>query len=104
MAEWHLTFQQHGLPVSVARADGVPEVPPEGLVRYIELAYGAWTIDPPTRSLAVEAVDWPKPCDALGMVRCNGTLRYVATGWECEICGRAEVGGLGAVVVMAWTD
>jgi hypothetical protein len=115
MAAWHLIFQEGDLPISVGRADGRVEEPPAGLTRYVELAHGAWSRDPAIRPLAVEAVEWPRLCH-VARTDCHGTLHYVEhitgdqyasdtgeilhpAGWQCDRCGRAEVGGLSA-----WTS
>ena len=112
---WHLTFQQDDLPTSMARADRVPAEPPAGLIAYVELAHGAWTLSPASSPLGIEAIEWPRRCNWIGVTDCPGTLVYVSSigadtyrsasgeiidpaGWECDTCGRAEVGGLGAVV------
>lgn len=48
MAMWHLIFQGVNKPISVRRADDMLELPPEGIVRYVEIEYGAWTVEPAT--------------------------------------------------------
>ena len=78
MSEWHLTFQEDGLPISIARADGAREWPPDGVAEYIELAHGAWTLEPATQPVGVMRVDWPKLCEPEGILGCPGTMRYVA--------------------------
>lgn len=121
MTRWHLTFQNDGLPVAVSRDDGSREMPPPGVVRYIELAHGAWTLEPATKPLAIEVVEWPKPCVVGLWTRCPGTMSYVEhvkdstfmsetgqtvnpPGWRCDTCGFEESGGLGAIVVAEWEE
>jgi hypothetical protein len=53
MSTWLLTFQEDGLPIAVRRDDGVSERPPPGLVGYVELAHGAWTLEPATKPLGI---------------------------------------------------
>ena len=110
MSMWHLTFQDDGLPIAVSRADGSKEVPPPGLVRYIELARGAWTLEPATKPLGLEGVEWPKPCVWTAVTGCAGTMSYVEhvkqpivmaetgeithpPGWQCDTCGSDDVNG-----------
>jgi len=121
MATWHLIYQQGDLPTSVVRADGVSEVPPAGLIRYLELADGRggpWTTEPATDPLAIEAVEWPHPCVWAEVTGCTGTMVFVEhinelivmngepchpSGWQCELCGKNEVGGF-AVLTSEWQD
>lgn len=110
MATWHLIFQRDELPISLVRADGVRETPPPGLIRYVELARGAWTLEPATAPSGIEAVEWPRPC----VWNCGGTMAYVEhvakpvfmgesgqssypSGWQCDTCKCEEVGGFSAL-------
>ena len=87
------------------------EGPPAGLVRYFELAHGAWTMLPATRPIATEVVDWPQRCSRPG---CPGQMNYVEHlsspaftvetgettyphGWKCDTCG-LEAGGGGCAL------
>ena len=76
MITWHLIFQEDQLPISVGRADGVHRTPPPGLVRYIELAHGAWALEPATKPLGMEGVEWPKPCVGTDVTSCAGAMSY----------------------------
>jgi hypothetical protein len=118
MTEWHLTFQEGDLPISIARSDGAREMPPNGVINYVELAHGRWTLEPASRPVGVLVVEWPKRCDPEGWIGCDGTMEFVAhvrddniyedgeqvhpAGWQCLVCSRAEVGGLSAVVFDSW--
>jgi hypothetical protein len=115
MATWHLIYPRDHRPISVARADGVAEPPPDGLMRYVELARGPWTLEAPVGDPAgTEAVDWPRACVLRTITRCGGLMDYLARvpkpivmagervhphGWVCAVCGCQEVGGLGAHLV-----
>ncbi len=107
---WHLIFQQDELPISVVRFDGVREAPPAGLLRYVELAHGAWTLEPATKPLGVEGVEWPRPCVWGTVTGCRGAMTYVEhvtsavmmaetgetlhpAGWQCKTCGAEDVNG-----------
>ena len=120
MSMWLLTFQDDGLPIAVGRNDGVKEVPPPGLVRYIELARGAWTLEPATKPLGVEGVEWPKPCVWRAVTGCAGAMLYVEhvkkpiilaktgeitypAGWQCDTCGSEEVDGF-STLTREWRD
>jgi hypothetical protein len=108
MPRWRLVYQDDNLPLSVSREDGNTDGPPSGLVRYFEIAHGAWTMLPATRPIARGAVDWPQSCPRTG---CPGSLEYVEHlsfpafmvetgetiyphGWKCDTCG-LETGGAG---------
>jgi hypothetical protein len=116
MAMWHLTFQLGKQPISVRRADGVSEMPPTGLIRYVEIEYGAWTLDVATHPVGIEGVEWPKPCVAREATGCDGLMEYVEhvlapvtmaqtgerkwpAGWVCRKCGCQEVYGFSVVTI-----
>jgi hypothetical protein len=116
MASWHLIHQNGDLPVSVGRDDGVSETPPAGLIRYIEMAYGAWTLEPATDPLGMEGIDWPQPCMWRDVTGCAGTLTYVEhvsapvlmaetgetvypAGWQCDVCGNTGGPGLHSLTI-----
>jgi hypothetical protein len=101
MPRWKLVYQHDNLPLSVSREDGSTEEPPAGLIRYLEIAHGAWTMLPATRPIATGAVDWPQSCPRTA---CPGPVNYVEHlsspafmvetgetiyphGWKCEACG-----------------
>lgn len=111
---WHLTFQLDGLPISVRRADELPEDPPPGLIRYVELAHGAWTTVPATAPIGTEGVEWPRPCVWKDVIGCRGSMAYVEhvtkpviwlgektypAGWQCDSCANEEVGGFGSLTI-----
>lgn len=77
MAMWHLIFQGVNKPISVRRADDMLELPPEGIVRYVEIEYGAWTVESATSPVGLERVDWPKIGVAKDVTGCNGLMEYV---------------------------
>jgi len=110
MPEWHLIFQRDGLPISLGRDDGTHEVPPPGLTKYVELAHGAWTLEPATAPAWMSGVEWPRPCVWRESHGCLGAMVYVEhsrspvtmaqTGeilhpacWQCDTCGNEEVDG-----------
>ena len=110
MTTWHLIFQRDELPISVVRADGVRETPPQGVIRYVELARGAWTLEPATAPLGIESIEWPKACVWREVTGCQGAMVYVEhvispivlaetgettypAGWKCDTCGAEEVQG-----------
>jgi hypothetical protein len=120
MTVWHLVFQRDGSPISVIRADGVRETPPPGLIRYVELARGAWTTEPPVAPAGIESVDWPRPCVWATVTGCSGAMSYVEhvaqpvvmaetgetiypSGWQCNVCSCEEVGGF-SVLSTEWTE
>jgi hypothetical protein len=90
------------------------------VIDYVELAHGPWTLDPASRPVGVMRLEWPKPCDPDGVIGCHGSMRYVANvaetfldeqgeeihpaGWECPVCGGAEVGGFRVIVTSSSTD
>ena len=109
--DWHLVFQKGDLPISVRRADGQPQEPPAGLIRYVELAHGRWTTSAATQPLGIEGVEWPRPCVWREVTGCEGAMAYVEhvktpvitgatgevshpSGWQCEVCGNEEIGGI----------
>jgi hypothetical protein len=110
MAMWHLLFQRDA-PVSIRRADGFDSKPPEGVLRYVELNFGAWTLEPETDPVGMGGVEWPRACVFKDFLRCAGTMNYVEHvpravvmgqtgervyrhGWVCDTCGNQEVGGM----------
>jgi len=118
MTTWHLIFQEDQLPISVGRADGVQQAPPPGLVRYIELAHGAWTLEPATKPIGMEGVEWPKPCVWTAVTGCTGAMSYVEhvkkpivmagevihpAGWQCDSCGCEEVSGF-STLTLEWDE
>lgn len=120
MSIWHLTFQGDALPIAISRDDGPPEAPPPGLIRYVELAYGQWTLDAATVPLGTEFVEWPRLCVWREVNGCSGTMHYVhevrrpvmleatgesthPAGWQCDTCGGEEVGGF-SVLMRDWED
>jgi hypothetical protein len=111
MTMWHLTFQHGKKPVSVSRADGVAEPPPAGVIRYVELEYGAWTLEPAETPVGMEGVEWPRECIFKDFLNCPGFMTYVEHvpkpvtmaqtgervyphGWVCDACGNQEVWGM----------
>ena len=120
MTTWHLVFQPDGQPVSVVRADGQQEEPPAGLIRYVELAFGAWTTEAAKNPSGIASEDWPRPCMWRDVTGCTGTTHYVdhvvkpiiidatgetvyPAGWQCDTCGGEETGGL-SVMTQEWTE
>ena len=114
MCMWLLTFQDDGLPIAVGKNDGAREIPPPGLVQYIELARGAWTIEPAAKPLGVEGGEQPKPCVWRAVTGCAGAMPYVEhvkkpiilaqireithpAGWQCDTCGCEEVDGFSSL-------
>ena len=95
----------------MVRADGVAEVPPAGLIRYLELEVGRggpWTTEPAIAPLGLEAVEWPHPCVWTEVTGCPGPMVFVEyvnmtimqddqpthpAGWQCQACGNEAVGG-----------
>jgi hypothetical protein len=119
VAMWHLMFQRDK-PVSISRADGIAERPPEGVIRYVELNFGAWTQEPATNPVGMGGVEWPRECVFKDFLGCAGTMNYVAHvpkpvimgatgqrvyphGWVCDTCGNQEVGGF-AVADRSYTS
>jgi hypothetical protein len=113
---WQLVFQRDKRPISVARADGVDEEPPSGLIRYIELAYPGetWTVAPATAPVGVEGVEWPHPCVWVDVTGYTGEMLYVEhvkkhviikgepcypAGWQCQKCGNEQVHGIAVMTI-----
>jgi hypothetical protein len=117
---WHLIFQSGDLPISVRREDGVAEDPPPGLIRYIELSYGAWTVSPATQPQGIEGVEWPNPCVWRNVTGCQGSMVYVdhvvkqvtmatgekihPAGWQCDTCGSETVFGFSSMTIETIID
>ena len=114
MSRWKLVYQDDDLPLSVSREDGGIEGPPSGLVRYFEIAHGAWTTMPATKPIATGAIDWPQLCPRTG---CPGPMNYVEHlsstafmvetgetihphGWKCDTCGLEGGGAIGGGFAM----
>jgi hypothetical protein len=122
MTMWNLVFQKGDLPTSIGREDGLLEDPPAGLIRYVELAHGAWTTSPATQPSGMEGVEWPTPCVWREVTGCGGAMVYVEhvaqsvilaatgerthpAGWQCETCGRESVGGFSVLTAeRTWTE
>ena len=120
MSIWLLTLQAGGLPVALSREDGALALPPLGLMQYIELAHGPWTLEQATRPLGIEAVEWPRSCVWRSITGCAGSMLFVPrvnqpvviegtgqstnpSGWQCDTCGGEEVGGF-SVLMREWHD
>ena len=118
MSIWHLTFQAGARPTAISRDNGASEAPPPGLVRYVELAHGPWTLEAATDPLGTEVVEWPRLCVWRQVNGCPGTMLYVQqvrrpivlettgqithpAGWQCDTCDGEEVGGL-SVLMREW--